>query len=158
MDQQQNKGQNSGGNGFILGVIVGVLIALLFTTKKGRAILRDVTDKGIDKLSTLEELRKRAGNSDQDEEISEEDDYVEPEPVPVVVVKEEVVEEIEEAAPIVEPKVEKKEAPAKPVAPKEPVVPEPEEEVVVTEEPQEKAQAKVIQGRRWFRGLKKKSN
>lgn len=168
MDQQPNKAQKSGGSGFIFGVIVGVMIALLFTTKKGRAILRDITEKGIDKLSSLEELTKKVENGEFDDEFEEEsDDYVKPEPPPV-----------QEPTPhakqieVDDPKEEKKEAPAKPVAKPAPakapevVKPEPEpelalkeeEEEVTIEESHEKAPTKVIQGRRWFRGLRKKSN
>lgn len=161
MEQQQPKQQN-GGNGFILGVIVGVMIALLFTTKKGRAILRDITEKGIDKLSSLEDLAKRANNGKFDE-FEDEDDYVKPEPVttpqpakaPESVAK--VEEKKEEPKPVakpapIEPKPEPKPAPKPGPEPKV----EAKEEESEQEEPQEKAPTKVIQGRRWFRGLRKK--
>ncbi len=39
-----------GGNSFIFGVIVGALLATLLTTKKGRQILRDLTNLGLEIL------------------------------------------------------------------------------------------------------------
>jgi gas vesicle protein len=177
MDQQSNKSQKSGGNGFILGVIVGVMIALLFTTKKGRAILRDITEKGIDKLSSLEELTKKAENGEYDDGFEEEDDYVKSEPT-IVPQTPEATKSAPQSKPVevVAPKEEKKEAPAKPAAKptpakavdvvKEDLEPElekeeekadPEPEVEEREEePKVKAPTKVIQGRRWFRGLRKR--
>ena len=55
-----NKENHHGGNGFIFGVIVGVAIALLFTTKRGRKVLRVMTDKAEkgfkEKVSEVEEV------------------------------------------------------------------------------------------------------
>ena len=45
----ENKhGKHHGGNSFILGVIIGALLATLLTTKRGRQILRDITDLGLE--------------------------------------------------------------------------------------------------------------
>ncbi len=41
------------GNGFLFGIIVGVLLTLLFTTKKGRNILKTLADEGVDSISDL---------------------------------------------------------------------------------------------------------
>ena len=169
MEQPNNK-QQSNGNGFILGLVVGVMIALLFTTKKGRAILRDVTEKGIDKLSKLENLKQQVEDSELFDEF-EEDEYVKAEPASKLnpqpaseaqpIVKEPESKEAVHEKPVAKPTPAKAAAPAPKPEPKV-LEPEPETEIeeipeeVVPEEPQEKAPSKVIQGRRWFRGLRKK--
>lgn len=51
-----NRNAHTSGGGFLLGVLIGVLIALLFTTKKGRRILKSLTEEGMDKISNIEEL------------------------------------------------------------------------------------------------------
>lgn len=51
-------------NGFLMGVIVGGIATLLFTTKKGREIVKDLADKGFDKLS---EFEKSINQSDVEE-------------------------------------------------------------------------------------------
>lgn len=174
MEQPNNK-QQSNGNGFILGLVVGVMIALLFTTKKGRAILRDVTEKGIDKLSKLENLKQQVEDSELFDEF-EEDEYVkpEPEPEPTPTPKPQPAPEVRTIAKEPEPKESASEKPvAKPTPVKTAAAPAPKPEIKVEEpepepeveevqeeakpeEPQEKAPSKVIQGRRWFRGLRKK--
>lgn len=72
---------NNGGkflNGFILGVVIGVGATLLLSTKKGKKILRSISEEGLDGI--LERL-------DGKEILNEEDDY-----------DEEVVEKAEEKA------------------------------------------------------------
>ncbi len=54
MDQRKHHTQ--GNNSFVLGLILGVLITLLFTTKKGRQILRSFTEEGHGKFSELEAM------------------------------------------------------------------------------------------------------
>ena len=58
MEYRNNNHNGSGlGSGFLLGVIVGVIITLLFTTKKGREIVKELTEKGyLGKLFIKEEL------------------------------------------------------------------------------------------------------
>src|SRR5438309_823964 len=70
MDNKHNP--HGGGNGFILGVIVGVVITLLFTTNRGRKVLRVLTEKGFERFSDLQQA------FDEEEEVGG-DDYVEPE-------------------------------------------------------------------------------
>ena len=63
MDRKNNcnhRHQKNHGNGFILGVIVGVILTLLFTTKKGREIVKELTEKGLDKLSDLQGVMDEA--------------------------------------------------------------------------------------------------
>lgn len=50
--------------GFLLGVLVGVLVTLLFTTKKGRMLLKTLTDEGLNKVSFLEDLLNETNEED----------------------------------------------------------------------------------------------
>lgn len=102
-----NKKQHHGGgfNVFIFGVLVGVAATLLLTTKKGRKLLKVITDEGIERFSKFEDIVKtmekeaeEEATFTQDESVVGEDvedvpgnDYVEPE------VKEEIekIEKIE---------------------------------------------------------------
>lgn len=77
MDNKRNHDQN-GGNSFLLGLMLGGLATLLFTTKRGREILKELTDKGVEKISELEKRLKEV------EEVQEEEnDYILPEARPV---------------------------------------------------------------------------
>lgn len=77
-------------NVFVFGVLVGVAATLLLTTKKGRKLLKVLTDEGVDRLSQLENMVKDIElEEDEDEyyadeegpigesEESDGDDYVE---------------------------------------------------------------------------------
>ncbi len=72
MEHKNN--HNSSGNSFLLGVIVGGIATLLFTTKKGREIARDLAEKGLQKFSELQDNMDEAIVA---EEV-EENDYIEP--------------------------------------------------------------------------------
>jgi gas vesicle protein len=78
--ENKNKNHDSG-NGFLLGVVVGSIATLLFTTKKGRQILKELTDRGIESISELEKKLKNAEEPLQ--VIEEENDYSEPEMRPI---------------------------------------------------------------------------
>jgi gas vesicle protein len=55
----EHKEHHKGGGlstGFLLGVVVGVIITLLLTTKRGKKILKMITDEGISKISNLEDM------------------------------------------------------------------------------------------------------
>jgi len=146
MEQQQPKQHSGHGNGFLFGVIVGVVITLLFSTKKGREILRDVSEKGIEKLSDLEKLTKEYEGKDfLEDELLEEDDYVKPEPKPTP-------EPAKAASAKETPKAAVKETPKLATKPS----PQPEVEHEVIEPVEEKKPEKTITGRRWFRGLRKR--
>lgn len=77
MDNKHNS-YNAPGNGFLMGVIVGGIATLLFSTKKGREIVREIVDIGIEKYS---DLQKNINDAVELEEVVE-DDYVEPESRP----------------------------------------------------------------------------
>lgn len=76
MDQRNNNHHNNGGGGFFIGFLLGILVALLFTTKKGREVLKVLTEKGFEKFSDLEQMLDRT----PEEYEEEEDDYVKPQP------------------------------------------------------------------------------
>ncbi|HSW48360.1 MAG TPA: YtxH domain-containing protein [Candidatus Saccharimonadales bacterium] len=63
-------------NGFLMGVVVGGIVTLLFTTKKGREIVKDLTDKGLEKLNDFE--KSIEATKEEYEEIIDGDDYIEP--------------------------------------------------------------------------------
>jgi len=55
----------------IFGILLGVLITLLFTTKKGRRLLKAITDESVDRLSHWEDMLKsieREAVQDTDEQ------------------------------------------------------------------------------------------
>lgn len=164
MEHNNNHNQHNGsGNGFLLGVIVGVLLTLLFTTKRGRAILKEVLAKGIDKFSDLEEIMRE---SEEDELIDDEgSDYIpseselpEPQKKKTFIAKhvEEVTSDEEEES--LEP-VEEKDIETEPIEVKQEFKPEPKQETKTESKPETKAEekTKTVGGKRWFRGLRKKS-
>src|SRR5258708_1314094 len=110
MENNNNHNQhNGGGNGFLLGVIVGVLITLLFSTKRGRAILKEAMEKGFEKFANLEQLMRETEEEFEDED-AEGDDYVQSVPVEVAepqkIKKEPVKKSVEENP---QPQVKKEE-------------------------------------------------
>jgi hypothetical protein len=145
--EDKNNHQHSG-NGFLLGVIVGVLIALLFTTKRGREIFKDVTEKGLEKFQDLEKLiQEHEEKGLEEDDVIDGEDYVPseastpPPPPPVQHVAKAEPEPKKETAPPVREKVDVK------------VKVEPKVEKAAPKLKEEKT----TRGRRWFRGLKKKS-
>lgn len=82
MEDKQKQAQ---GNSFLMGVVVGVIITLLFTTKRGREIFKDVVEKGIHKFSDLETVLQDIHNKDKGfvdpEDEAVHDDYVPTEPI-----------------------------------------------------------------------------
>lgn len=122
----ENKSHASGG--FLFGVVVGAILALLFTTKKGRQILRMLTDEGLNKFADLEDLLQEKVHDMQDSTSTEDSDYVAPEE------REEVVKPMPQAKP--EPVAEKK------------------TEAHVSEEPAEEIAKPKSQPKRFFRKSK----
>lgn len=74
MDNPNNNNQNN--NGFLLGLIIGGVATLLFTTKKGREIVKDLTEQGIERISDLQGKMDKAVVEYEDVPG---EDYVEPE-------------------------------------------------------------------------------
>lgn len=73
---EKNKHEKShGGNHFLFGLILGGVLATLLTTKKGRQILREVTDLGLSLLEDfIEEKTKPKKEEKIEEELLAEDD------------------------------------------------------------------------------------
>ena len=90
MQEHTCRHNHESNNGFILGVIVGVILTLLMVTKKGRKILRMLTDESIEKISDLEKLleQKMQEVQEKKEETEDEiagDEYIKDRSVPAVV-------------------------------------------------------------------------
>jgi hypothetical protein len=62
------------GNGFVWGMAVGALLVLLFTTKKGRRILKVLSEEGFEKMKHWEGKIEELDLSD--DEIEEGEDYI----------------------------------------------------------------------------------
>lgn len=56
MEHHHRCNHNQSGTGFVLGVMVGIILTFLFVTKKGRKILDILTDEGMERLESLEEI------------------------------------------------------------------------------------------------------
>lgn len=71
MNNHEHKG---GGflNGFLWGLLIGGGLALLFTTKKGRKIIRTVTEGGLESIAEVEDLiEDLEGKEDAEEGFAE---------------------------------------------------------------------------------------
>lgn len=104
MEQKEKQGSGLS-SGFLLGVVVGVVITLLLTTKRGKRILKMITEEGMSKLSNWEDMVSDAVDEytaksqeqplpavDLSSEEEQEDEEVETSPVeeePKLVVKKE---------------------------------------------------------------------
>jgi|SRR3989344_4339112 len=73
----ENNKQSGGGNGFlaglILGVVIGAAIVFFLFTKKGKDIIKTITDEGLDKISDLESILEDASEDILDTENISED-------------------------------------------------------------------------------------
>lgn len=98
MEQNNHTNGHGFGNGFILGLLVGIVATLLLTTKKGREILHELTEKGLDRFSDIEaRLQETATKTkseivktqrEYDELEEEEGDFLPEEPLPVKLAEE----------------------------------------------------------------------
>ena len=56
IDMDNNNNNNSGNNffsGFLLGALVGAAIVFLFGTKKGKRLLKVISEEGLDNISNI---------------------------------------------------------------------------------------------------------
>lgn len=129
MDKEK---QHSGGlsSGFLLGVIVGVIITLLLTTKRGKKLLKMITEEGMQKFSNLEDVF-----NDIEQEYSTQP--VEKEVLPMTFLEEE--EEQTDAEAASEDSDEEK----KPV--------------IAKKHPLQKKESKVGSAKRFFKGVHRRS-
>lgn len=137
MDQQQKLPQSNDSNGFFLGVIVGAMVTALFTTQKGRDILREITDKSIESWDDVEKALEDLEHGSQDSPTTE---YVTPDEKKAIKIlaKEDAPVEIVKETTSVQPEPKSAETPEKQL-------------------PTPASEEKTITGRRWFRGLKKRA-
>lgn len=56
-------------NGFVLGFILGAAVVFLLATKKGKKLLKIITEEGLDKVSDLEELLEEKDEKSEVQEI-----------------------------------------------------------------------------------------
>ena len=66
----ETKHDKHGGNAFLWGLIIGALLTTLLTTKRGRQILGELTNLGLELFEDFVEDRtqdKQVGNSEQKE-------------------------------------------------------------------------------------------
>lgn len=69
----ENKHGTHGSNSFVWGLLIGALLATLVTTKKGRQILHNLADLGLEAVEDFIEEKTRANpSSEPDEEEAEE--------------------------------------------------------------------------------------
>lgn len=76
--EQKQQNYSGFGNGFVIGLLIGVIATLFVTTKKGREIFRELTDRGLNKVEDLE--KKLQKTEEEYEGVDDESEYVEPEP------------------------------------------------------------------------------
>lgn len=72
----ENKNGHHGPNSFVWGLLIGALLATLITTKKGRQILRDLTDLGLEIFEDFVEQKTREANGKK-EPVSRDEEEME---------------------------------------------------------------------------------
>ncbi|MBI4084366.1 MAG: YtxH domain-containing protein [Candidatus Levybacteria bacterium] len=79
MENNQKQHQSHFGTAFVLGLVIGAGIALLFATKKGRRILKALTEEGLDNIPDLKKYFRSTVNefTDDDDEEKGESEYIE---------------------------------------------------------------------------------
>lgn len=73
MENNNNKSGNNFFSGFLLGALVGAAIVLLLVTKKGKKILKAISEEGEGKISNI--LNKIENSVDLDEIAEEEPSF-----------------------------------------------------------------------------------
>ncbi len=76
MDNNNNRSGSNFFGGFLLGFLIGGLAVFLLGTKKGKKILKTISEEGLDNLSNILEKAGEAGNLD---EVYEEEEEAAPE-------------------------------------------------------------------------------
>ena len=73
MEQKRSGGIS---NGFIIGFLLGIVVTLLFTTKRGRSIVRLLTEKGTEKIDSWKDILEAT-----EEEFFEDEGLIDDEPI-----------------------------------------------------------------------------
>lgn len=77
MENNQKQHNSHFGTAFFLGLIIGAGIALLFATKKGRKILKALTEEGLDNMPDIKKyFRSTVDEFVEDDENESISDYV----------------------------------------------------------------------------------
>lgn len=162
--------RTSGGsiNTFVFGILVGVAITLLLTTKKGRKLLKILTEEGAEKITKWEEMLQAAQEEAVEEDFAAEEEMVEAtgEAVEYVEPEERQVEDRPSEEKQEDEKQPEEIVPQKTFEKIEPVVvpevkkePEPKKAANHPQEKSEKEEPKEDKpktSRRFFRGVRKK--
>ena len=72
-----NNGNGKFFSGFLIGMLIGAAVVFLLGTKKGKKLLKAISEEGVDNISTL--LEKAEKTEDSDETLEEEEDKPEKE-------------------------------------------------------------------------------
>jgi hypothetical protein len=75
--EMQNDRRNNFASGFLLGFLFGIILTILFTTKKGRHILRMLASEGVEGVANLKS-RLQEAESITEEELFYDDMEIEP--------------------------------------------------------------------------------
>lgn len=142
MENKHEKRQG-GGSAFFWGLVIGALLATLLTTKKGRLILRELVNLGLELIEDIIEEKRQAHST----------------PAPVKQGKKEVIKDYEKTADDLESEITELES-APVVKSEETVISfmhetekEPEAEI---EAPQANSNGNGHHKKRLFRGLRRK--
>lgn len=74
-EKMNNTQQDTGGkffNGLVVGLVIGAALMFLLSTKKGKKILKMLTEEGLEGVSGIEELLMDGGDEEVYEEVIEE--------------------------------------------------------------------------------------
>jgi hypothetical protein len=68
MDKHAHHSGGGFGNGFLIGFIVGAAVIFFLFTKRGKELLRTITEEGIEGVEEFKELLDLDGNDEEYEE------------------------------------------------------------------------------------------
>jgi hypothetical protein len=75
-NMENKHSHGSGNSGFFLGFLLGVVVTLLFTTKRGRSIVRLLTEEGAKKIDSWKDVLEAT-----EEEFFEDEGLIDDEPL-----------------------------------------------------------------------------
>lgn len=70
--EMENNNSNSGGkfvNGFLLGALIGVGVVFLLGTKKGKKVLKTISEEGLSSIPNILEKVEKFEDIDEDQEV-----------------------------------------------------------------------------------------
>jgi uncharacterized membrane protein YgaE (UPF0421/DUF939 family) len=76
MENNNHKSGNGFFSGFVFGLLVGGLVVFLLATKKGKKVLKAISEEGLDKVSDI--LEKTERKADLEEVYEEEEELTLP--------------------------------------------------------------------------------